>query len=142
MINEYILRKTIEGYLNSFDNIIFDKIIFKQSISVSDRSNNMQFSKIQNKIYGPLVTIQYHTKCTYPHNPKFTSKFFSVFTFRYNLYLVIAYALIPTTDTFYTHFSVIARKNLTISHQKYTYLAYPSQYDSKIEVKHRHQLQN
>ena len=30
----HILRKTIEGYLNSFDNIIIDKIIFKQSIFV------------------------------------------------------------------------------------------------------------
>ena len=39
----YILRKTIEGYLDSCDNIIFDKIIFKQSIFVSERTNNMQF---------------------------------------------------------------------------------------------------
>ena len=95
-----ILRKTIEGYLNYFDNIIFDKIFLKQNIFVSDRTTNMQFSKMQNKIYGPTVMIQYHTKCTNPLYPKFTSKKFSVFIFQYNLYLVIAYALILTTDMF------------------------------------------
>ena len=47
---ETILRKAIEGYLKSYDNIIFDKIGFKQSIFVSDRTTNMQFSKMQNKI--------------------------------------------------------------------------------------------
>ena len=99
-----ILRKTIEGYLNSFDNIIFDEIIFKQSIFVSNRTNNMHFSKMQNKISGPMVTIQYHNKCTNPLYPRFTSKNFSVFIRCYNLYLVIVYALIPTTDKLNTHF--------------------------------------
>ena len=74
------------------------KIFFKQSIFVSDRTTNMQFSEMQNKIYRPLITIQYNTKCTIPLYPKFTSKKFSVFIFCCNFYLVIAYALIPTTD--------------------------------------------
>ena len=95
--NVCILRKTIEGYQISFANITFEKNIFKQSIFVSDRTTNMQFSKVENKIYGPLVTIQYHTKCTNPLYPKFTSKKISVFIFCCNLQLVIAYALIPTT---------------------------------------------
>ena len=56
--NASILRKTIEGYLNYFDYITFEKIFSKQSIFVSDRTNNMQFSNSQNKIYGSLVTIQ------------------------------------------------------------------------------------
>ena len=34
----------------------------------------MKFSKMQNKIYGSLVSKQYHTKCTNPLYPKFTSK--------------------------------------------------------------------
>ena len=57
-----IPRKTIEGYLNSFDYITFEKIISKQSIFVSDKTTNMQFSKIQKKtVNGSLVMIQYHT---------------------------------------------------------------------------------
>ena len=41
----YILRKTIEGYQNSFDYLTFEKIISKQSIFVFDRTTNMQFLK-------------------------------------------------------------------------------------------------
>ena len=75
----HILNKTIEGHKNSFDYITFEKIISKQIIFVSDRTTNMQISKMQNKIYGPLVMIRYHTKCTNPFYPKFTSKTFSVY---------------------------------------------------------------
>ena len=53
-----ILRKTIEGYQNYSDYIAFEKIISKQSIIVSDRTANMQFTKMQNKIYCSFVTIQ------------------------------------------------------------------------------------
>ena len=63
----------------------------------------------------------------------------SVFMFRYNLYLVISYALIPTTYKFsHPFFSVIApNDNVTTSlTKKNTYMAYPSQSDSKLEVKH------
>ena len=74
------------------------KIISIQGIFVSDRTTNMQFSGMQNKIYGSLVTIQYHTKCTNPLYPKFTSKKFSVYIFSCNLYLVITYVLILTKD--------------------------------------------
>ena len=93
-----ILRKTIEGYQNSFDYITVQKIIYIQGIFVSDRTINMQFSRMQNKIYGSLVTIQYHIKCTNPFYPKFTSKKFSVCIFCRNLYLAITYVLILTTD--------------------------------------------
>ena len=93
-----ILRKAIEGYSNSFDYITVEKIISMQGIFVSDRTTNMQFSRMQNKIYGSLVAIQYHTKCTNPLYPKFTSKKFSVYIFCCNLYLVITYVLILTTD--------------------------------------------
>ena len=93
-----ILRKTIEVYSNSFDYITVEKIISIQGIFVSDRTTNMPFSRMQNKIYGSLVTIQYHTKCTNPLYPKFTSKKFSVNVFCCNLYLFITYVLILTTD--------------------------------------------
>ena len=72
------------------NNIQFKKINSKQSVFVSDRTTNMQFSKMQNKIYGPLVTIQYHTKCTNPLYSKFTSNKISVYIFCCNLYLVIS----------------------------------------------------
>ena len=49
-------------------------MISKQSIFVSDRTAKMQFSTIQNKIYGPFVMVQYHTKCTNPLYPKFKSE--------------------------------------------------------------------
>ena len=93
-----ILRKTIEGYQNSFDYLTVEKIIYIQGIFVSDRTINIQFSRMQNKIYGSLVTIQYHTKCTNPLYPKFTSKKISVCIFCCNLYLAITYVLILTTD--------------------------------------------
>ena len=92
-----ILRKTIEGYENSFEFITFGNLIFKQIIFVIDRIITMQFTKIQSAIHGSLVTIQYYTKCTNPLYPKFTSKKFSALNFWCNLYQVIAYALIPTT---------------------------------------------
>ena len=95
-----ILRKTIEGYLNSFYFIAFEKIIFKQSNFISNRTITMQLSKMQNEIYGSLITLQYHTKCTDPLYPKFTSNKFSAYIFCCNLYLVNAYVLIPTTDKF------------------------------------------
>ena len=76
----------------------FGNKIFKQMIFVNDRTIIMQFTKMQIEIYGSLVTIQYHTKCTDPLYPKFTSKKFSAFNFCSNLYQVIAYVLIPTTD--------------------------------------------
>ena len=58
----------------------------------------MQFTKMQIEIHGSLATIQYNTKCTDPLYPKFTSKKFSALNFRWNLYQVIAYVLILTTD--------------------------------------------
>ena len=62
----------------------FEKVISKQSNVVSDGTINMQFSKhgkIQYEIDGSLVTIQYHTKCTNPLYPKFTSNTFKVYIF-------------------------------------------------------------
>ena len=52
-----ILRKTIEGYLNSFDYITVEKIISIQGIFVSDRTINMQFSMMQNTINGSVPTL-------------------------------------------------------------------------------------
>ena len=94
----HILRKTIEGYWNSFDFKTFGNIIFKQIIFVIDRIITMQITKMQIEIHRSLVTIQYYTKCTNPLYPKFTSKKLSALKFCWNLYQVIAYVLIPTTD--------------------------------------------
>ena len=58
----------------------------------------MQFTKMQIEIHGSLVRIQYYTECTDPLYPKYTSKKFSGLNFGWNLYQVIAYVLIPTTD--------------------------------------------
>ena len=80
------------------DYITVEKIISIQGIFVSERATNMQFSRMQNKIYGSMVTIQYHTKCTNPLYQKFTSKKFRDYIFCRNLYLVITYVLILTTD--------------------------------------------
>ena len=77
-----ILRKTIEGYQNSFDFITFGNIVFKQIIFVIDRIITLQFTKMQIEIHGSLVTIQYYTKCTDPLYLKFTSKKFSALNFR------------------------------------------------------------
>ena len=93
-----ILRKTIEGYKKYFDYITVENIISIQGIFVSDRTTTMQFSRMQNKIYGSLVVIQYHTICTNPLYQKFTSKTFSVYIFCCNLYLVNTYLLILTTE--------------------------------------------
>ena len=73
---------------------------------------------MQIKIYWSLVTIQYHTKCTNPHYPKFTSEKMGVYSFCCNLYLVIAYVLILTTDGCHTHLVVIAHNNVTTSSAK------------------------
>ena len=62
LLFSYILRKTMEGYLNYFDHITFRNIFCKQSKFVSDRTIALQFTKLQNEIHGSLVTIQYHTK--------------------------------------------------------------------------------
>ena len=61
-----ILRKTIEGNKNYFDCNTFEKIISKQDILVSNRNTILQFSKMQNQIYGSLATIPYHAKSTHP----------------------------------------------------------------------------
>ena len=58
----------------------------------------MQFTKMQIEFHGSLVTIQYYSKYTDPLYQKFTSKIFSALIFCWNLYQVIAYVLIPTTD--------------------------------------------
>ena len=58
LISYNILRKKIEGYQNSFDYKTVEKIISIQDIFVSDRTTNMQFNRMQNKIYESLVTIQ------------------------------------------------------------------------------------
>ena len=55
---------------------------------VSDRTN-IKFSKMQNKINGSSVTIQYHNKCTNLPYPKFTSKTISVYILYCRLYLII-----------------------------------------------------
>ena len=78
--------------------ITVEKMISIQGICIYDRTTNMQFSRMQNKIYGSLVMIQYHTKCTNPLYLKFTSKKFSVYSFCCNLYLVINCVLILITD--------------------------------------------
>ena len=78
----------------------------------------MQFSKMENKIYGSLVTIQYHTKCANPLYPKFTSKKISDYILCCNLYLVITYVLIWPQTNVHTHLSVIAPNNVTTSSTK------------------------
>ena len=138
-----ILRKRIEGYWNSFDYITFGNIIFKQSKFVSERTITMQFTKLQNEIYGSLVTIQYHTKCTYPLYSKFTCNTFSVNLFCCNLNQVIAYVLIPTTDKCsHPTFSVIVPKIGQLLKQKCTDMAHPGKFDHTLAVKHWQQLQN
>ena len=92
-----ILRKTIVGYLNSFDLITFGILIFKPIIFVINRIITMQFTKMQIEIHGSLVTIQYYTKCSDPLYPKFISKKFSTLNFCCNLNQVMAYVLILTT---------------------------------------------
>ena len=102
----------------------------------------MQFSKMQYEIYGSLVTIQYTTKCTNPLYPKFTSNKFSTYIFCCNLYLVIAYVLILTSDKCLhpsiSHCPLI----MGILQQKCNDMAYPSQYGNKLAEKHWQQLQN
>ena len=64
-------EKTIEGYWNPFDFIIFEKIISKKSNIVSDRTTKYAIkNNVKNEIYGSLVTIQHHTKCTNLLSPK------------------------------------------------------------------------
>ena len=59
----------------------FEKIISNQSMFVSDRTTNMQVSKMKNKVYWSFVTIQYRTKCNNPLYQKFANNKFCVFTF-------------------------------------------------------------
>ena len=82
-----ILRKTIEGYLSSFYFITFEKTFSNKSMFVSDRTTNMQCSRIQNEIYGSVVTGQYHAKCNNPPYPNVTSKnlIFALILFAKNL---------------------------------------------------------
>ena len=108
------IEKQLKDIKILFDYITFEKIISKQIIFVFDRTTDMQFRKMQNKIYGSLVTIQCHTKCTNPLYPKFTSKQFSIYKFCCNLYLVIAYVLILTKEKCsHPILSVIAPSNMT-----------------------------
>ena len=90
----------------------------------------MLFNKMQIEVHGSLVTIQYYTKCTDPLYPKFTSKKFRALKFCWNLYQVIAYVLIPTTEKkltpIYNSFPLIIGQLLQ---QKYTDLAYPGKFD-------------
>ena len=60
----------------------------------------MQLSKMQNEIYWSLVMIQYHAKGTNPLYPKFKNNKLCLYIFGWNLYLVIAYILILTTNKF------------------------------------------
>ena len=62
-------QKKLLKYIKKFDYITVEKIYSVQGIFVSDGTTNMQFSRMQNKIYGSLVSIQYHTKCTNPLYP-------------------------------------------------------------------------
>ena len=62
---------------------------------------NMQFSKMQNKIYGSLVTIQYHTKHTNPLYPKFTGHW-------------LRYSTTPNMLTLFTQSSHTKKKNVDI----------------------------
>ena len=97
---------------------------------------------MQIEIHGSLVTIQYYTKCTDPLYPKFTSKKISALNFCWNLYKVIAYVLIPTTEkvnTIYQSFLLIMGLLLQ---QKYTDMAYPGKFDHKFAITHLQQLQN
>ena len=96
----------------------------------------MQLSKMQNKMNGSLVTIQFHIKCTNPLYPKFTSIIFSVYIFCCNFYLIIAYVLIPTTDKCSHPFVSNCLNTVTTYSTKCTDMAYPSQYDNILEVKH------
>ena len=64
----------IEGFKG-----VIEKIIFKQSNFVTDRTTTMQFRKMQFEIFGSLVPIQYHSKCTYHLNPNFISLIFVFF---------------------------------------------------------------
>ena len=77
MDNKIYTEKQLKDIKFFFDYIAFGNIIFKQSKFVSDRTITLLLTKMQNEIYGSLVTIQYYTKCTNPLYSKFTSKKFS-----------------------------------------------------------------
>ena len=51
-----VANNIVKDIKNYFDFIIFEKIISKQSNFVSDRTTNMQFSIMQNEIYGCSTT--------------------------------------------------------------------------------------
>ena len=96
----------------------------------------MKFSEMQNEIYRSVVTIQYNTKCTNPLYPKFTSNNFSAYNCCCNLYLVIAYVLIPTSDK-YLHPFICHCPQITgqLLQQKCIDMAFPSKYDNRFAEK-------
>ena len=113
----------------------------KQSSFASDKTTNMQFSAIQNKIYGSLVTIQYHIKCT----TLFTQILQAIklaFIFYCYLNLAIVNVFILISDKFSHPFIIHCLYNARISSTKCTDMTYLSQYDNKLEVKHLQQLQH
>ena len=97
------------------------------------RKQICNFEKYKIKLNGSLVTIQNHDKWTNPLNPK--SKQFSVYIFCCNLYLINAYVPIPTTDKCSQPFLVMHLVSWQLLQQKCTDMAYPSQYDNKLEEK-------
>ena len=105
-----ILRKAIEGYSFFLLYYIWENN-FQTNTFVFDRTTNLRFNKMQNEIYGSLVTIQYHAKCSNPFFRKFTrTKICFCIFFAANLTWSIAYFLIPITEKF-SH-SVISHCNL------------------------------
>ena len=131
-------QKTIEGYSNSFDSITFEKIISIQGVFVYDKTRNMQFRRMQNKVYGSLVTIQYHTKCANPLYQKFTSKKISCYIFAATATFTWSLLMFKfwTQKSVNTHLLIIAPNNMTTSSTKMHSYGSSSQYDNKLEVKH------
>ena len=54
---------------------------------ISDKTTNMQFSRMQNKIYGSLVTMQYHTNVQTLFTQSSQAKNLTFIFFAANLYL-------------------------------------------------------
>ena len=67
-------EKQLKDILVLFNYITFEKTISNESIFLSDRTTNMQCSRMQNKIYGSVVTLQYHVKCDNPCYQKSQAK--------------------------------------------------------------------
>ena len=122
--------------------ITFGNIIFKQNIFVIDRIITMQFTKMQIKIHGSLVTIQYYTKCTDPLYPKFTSKKIST---QFLMQPLPGHWLCSNSDHRQKITSIYQTLPLIMGQllqQKYTDMAYPGKLDHIFAVKHWQQLQN